>query len=410
MTKTQLKQLFKETDFVHFSGTEEELKVANTLKAKCEEMGVEAHIEPFRVPYADVKEAHVYIDGVEIPSEGCMCCGSGEVEAEIYYMPLKDRISMAGAKDKIVLLDDAGIIYFNYQDLMKAGAKGILFTYGNVRFNDNDIEKRELREYVVGENRKVLAAEIHTKDAVKLLKKGSKTAKIVIDQHEHDGESRNVVATLPGERPEYITLTAHYDTTSSSHGAYDNMSGCAGLLGVMEYFTKHRHSYGLKFVFCGSEERGLLGSKAYVRDHEAELEDCALNINLDMIGLTMGSLKAIVTAEDKLAHYLTYMGAEVGFPVSTRVGIYQSDSSAFADKGVPALSFARTTGSNFGQIHCRYDLADVLSMEQLKKDIDFITLFTERMANSMICPVSRELPEKVKKELDEYMGRKRKDS
>ena len=54
-------------------------------------------------------------------------------------------------------------------------------------------------------------------------------------------------------------------------GAYDNMSGCAGLLGIMEQMKGKELNYGLRFVFCGSEERGLLGSKAYVRDHEAAL-------------------------------------------------------------------------------------------------------------------------------------------
>ena len=45
---------------------------------------------------------------------------------------------------------------------------------------------------------------------------------------------------------------------------------------------------------------------------------------------------------------------------------------------------------------------------QLQKDIDFITLFTKRMADAKVCPVSRELPENIKKELDEYLFRKRK--
>ena len=48
-----------------------------------------------------------------------------------------------------------------------------------------------------------------------------------------------------------------------------------------------------------------------------------------------------------------------------------------------------------------------MSMEQLEKDIAFITEFTRRMAVSAVCPVSREIPEKVKKELDEYLYRKK---
>ena len=102
------------------------------------------------------------------------------------------------------------------------------------------------------------------------------------------------------------------------------------------------------------------------------------------------------------------MGAELGFPVETRTGVYSSDSTPFADSGVPALSLARIAGGNAAPIHCRYDLMDVLSMTQLEKDIRFIAEFTRRMAESACCPVSREIPENVRKELDEYLFRKRK--
>ncbi len=49
-----------------------------------------------------------------------------------------------------------------------------------------------------------------------------------------------MIAELPGKRDEWIVLSAHYDTTSLSHGAYDNMSGCAGLLGIMEQMKEKR--------------------------------------------------------------------------------------------------------------------------------------------------------------------------
>ena len=42
-------------------------------------------------------------------------------------------------------------------------------------------------------------------------------------------------------------------------------------------------------------------------------------------------------------------------------------------------------------------------------DIDFLAKFTERFANAAVCPVAREIPEKIKKELDEYLARKRKE-
>ena len=403
-----LQHIFEATDFVHASGTKEEMKVAEFLKSQCEELGVSAHIEGFRVAMGDIESVHLFADGQEIPCKALSCCGSGMVEGELYYMPSIDPVSLAGAKDKIVLLDQ-GVGFFTYHDLMEAGVKGLIFQYGNIHYANEDIDQRDLREAAVGEERKVLCAMVNSRQAIQLVKNKVKQIRLEISQREYDGESHNVIAELPGKRDEYIVLSAHYDSTSLSHGAYDNMSGCAGLLGVMEQLKEKELNYGLRFVFCGSEERGLLGSKAYVRDHEEELGKMAMNINLDMIGTYMGKFIACVSAEEKLSHYISYMAAEVGFPVESKTGVYSSDSTPFADKNVPAVSFARIASGNVAPIHCRYDLMDVMSMEQLQKDIDFLAKFTERFANAAVCPVSREIPEKIKKELDEYLFRKRKE-
>ena len=407
MTQERMRQIFADMDFVHTSGTDQELRVAEYLKAQCEAVGVPARIEAFPVAMGEIQEAHVLADGKEIPCKGFFCCGSGEVEGELYYMPAQDPVSIAGARDKIVLMDTSGIGFYGYQDLMKAGAKGILFQYGNMHYPIDDIDQRDLRAAVVGEERKVLCAMIHTASAVELLRSGTKRVSISIRQREWEGASHNVIAELPGKRDEWIVLSAHYDTTALSHGSYDNMSGCVGILGVLDALKEQDLNYGLRLVFCGSEERGLLGSKAYTRDHEAELEKIALNINLDMIGTWLGKFIAKVSAEEKLAGYLGYLGAELGFPVEAKIGVYSSDSTPFADKGVPALSFARLASGNAAPIHCRYDLPEVLSMARMEQDIVFITEFTRRMANSVVCPVSRDIPEKVKTELDEYLFRKR---
>ena len=407
MTQEQMQRIFNDTDFVHRSGTPEELRVAEYLKAQCEALGVSARIEAFPVAMAEIEEAHVYADGKEIPCKGFFCCGSGEVEGELYYMSSQDPVSVALAKDKIVLLDTSGIGFFGYQDLMKAGAKGILFQYGNTHFPIHDIDERDLRAAVVGEEQKVLCAMLHTADAIDLLRNDVKRVRITMRQREYEGESHNVIAELPGRRDEWIVLSAHYDTTALSHGSYDNMSGCVGILGVLDQLKKLPLNYGLRLVFCGSEERGLLGSKAYTRDHEEALSKIALNINLDMIGTWVGKFIARVSAEEALAHYLTYMGAELSFPLAAKIGVYSSDSTPFADKGVPALSFARMASDNAAPIHCRYDLPELLSMARMEQDIAFIAEFTRRMAMSAACPVKREIPEKVKTELDEYLFRKR---
>lgn len=405
----KLHELFERTDFVHESGTPEELRVAELLRAECEKLGVPARLEPFRVAMGDIEEARVIVDGQEIPCRGLRCCGSGAVEGELYYMPGSDPVSLAGARDKIVLLDSQGVSRFGYQDLMKAGAKALLFQCGDVHYPNRDIDRRDLRELTVGDEKRVLCAMLHRLDAIELVKHHAKHARIEIRQREYDGASHNVVAELPGAKDEWIVFTAHYDTTSLSHGAYDNMSGCAGLLGVMEAMKDAPRNCGLRFIFCGSEERGLLGSKAYVRDHRDELDKIALDVNLDMIGARMGKFVACAAAEDRLCGYITYLGAELGFPVTARTGVSSSDSASFADAGVPAVTFARGAGGAVAPIHCRYDTVDVLSMEQLQKDIDFLTAFTKRMCQSVLCPVEHKIPENIQKELDEYFSRKKKE-
>jgi hypothetical protein len=102
------------------------------------------------------------------------------------------------------------------------------------------------------------------------------------------------------------------------------------------------------------------------------------------------------------------MGDELGFQVKAYQDVYSSDSTPFADKGVPAVSFARAAGRELAPIHNSYDTVAVLKTEHMQKDIEFITAFASRMANAVLCPVSRTIPDNIKEKLDEYLLRKRK--
>ncbi|MBQ4371162.1 MAG: M28 family peptidase, partial [Firmicutes bacterium] len=135
----------------------------------------------------------------------------------------------------------------------------------------------------------------------------------------------------------------------------------------------------------------------------------ALNINLDMIGSAMGKFIAVVSAEKQLVDFIKYYSVLEGWSIEARSGVYSSDSTPFADKGVPAVSFARIATANQATIHGRYDTMEVMSMPQLEKDIDFLSAFALRFIGAPACPVGREMPDDVKKQLDEYLGRKRKD-
>ncbi len=405
MNLSQVNDIFKDTAYVRMGGSAEELKCAEYLKEKCAEMGLEAYLEEFEVDMADIKKAVLTIDGKEIPCKGYITAGSHDIEAPFYYMPNTDKASLAKCKGHIVMTDGY-MGYWKYQDILENGAAGFVTYDGNANYVDEDIDQRELRTYVSKGN-KLPGVNINAKSAIELVNSDSKTARIVLEQDEYTGKSHNVVLDLPGEIDEYIVLTAHYDSTSLSQGAYDNMSGSVGLLGIAEKFAKAPHRYGLRFIWCGSEERGLLGSKAYAAAHEEELKNIALNINLDMIGCIMGEFIACCTSEEKLVHFVEYFASIHGFGMKAKQGVYSSDSTPFADKGVPALSFARIAPNNTATIHNAYDTAKVMSAPQMLKDIDFINAFVDAMANASCCPVSKEIPENMKEKLDIYLARKR---
>ena len=404
MKKEQIMKIFEDTAYVRMGGSAEELRAAEYLKAQCAAFGAEAQIVPFEVDMATIQTAKFYADGEELTCKGYLCAGSGEVEAPFYYLRSNDEYSLSQCKGKIVMIDGY-LGYWMYQDLLENGAVGFITYDGNVNYADNDIDQRELRSYVSKGN-KIPGVNINAKTAVELIKRDIKTAKIVLEQEEYKGNSHNVILDLPGENDEYIVLTAHYDSTSLSKGAYDNMSGSVGILGVAEYFANRPHRYGLRFVWCGSEERGLLGAKAYCADEEA-LKKVVLNINLDMIGCTMGKFIACCTTEESLTHYIKYFGLEYGMSVRAYQDVYSSDSTPFADKGVPALSFARVAPPNTGTIHNSYDTIALMRGEQMEEDIAFIAAFTDRMANAKCCPVKRTIPDNMKDKLDIYLTRKR---
>ena len=408
MDQKKIAELFEQTAFVRTGGSAEELRCAQYLARQMEEMGCHAEIEAFPVDMSTIHSAKLIVDGKEYECKGYANVGSAEIEAPFYYLRHTDPCSLAGCRGKIVLVDGY-LGLWKYCDMVKNGALGFITHSGNFNTPDHDIDQRELRSAVLekAEGKKLPGVNINVKDAMELVRSGAKTAKIVVEQQEYQGESHNVIVDLPGEVEEYISVTAHYDSTPLSVGSYDNMSGSIGAMAVCAHFAAHPHRYGIRMILCGSEERGLLGSKAYVKAHPEAIEKMVLNINLDMIGSIMGKFIAGCTTEEKLCHYIEYLGCELGFPVAAKQMVYSSDSTPFADAGVPALSLARDASGDCATIHNRYDTMEVMSVAQTAEDIDFIIAFAEHMANAAFLPVAREIPEKMKEELDKYLARKR---
>ncbi|MEZ5964783.1 MAG: M28 family peptidase [Planctomycetota bacterium] len=93
---------------------------------------------------------------------------------------------------------------------------------------------------------------------------------------------RNVVAELPGSDPEIgdevVMLGAHFDSWHTGTGATDNGCGSAVVMEAMRLLTVLQKERGqaprrtIRAALWSGEEQGLLGSRAYVRSHFANVQ------------------------------------------------------------------------------------------------------------------------------------------
>ncbi len=406
--------LLKKICFVRTGGSKEELKAAEIIKKECEKLGVNAEIEAFKVDGYSVKNTSLkFID----PCFSVECCGVGMSSStskegfigEFVYIDSLEAAEIKNIEGKVCLIHSKFVNYKLYKKLVEKKAGALILCCGNLYDDKENVDldpyMYRIRHY---ENGKIPAVCIRMKDAEMILRNKPSKAHVIMVEEELQNDSHNVVATIEGtaKKNEIVVFTAHYDSVSYSKGAYDNATGSTAIMQLLSYFKEHKPSRTVKFVWCGSEEMGLLGSKAYVENHKEELADYKLCINIDMIGVTIGYDIACCTSNNSLVNYIKYLGCEVGFAISSKQGVYSSDSTPFADAGVPSVSFARLAPNGGAEIHSRKDIIDYLEEENYYNTCDFISLFADRLVNSYVFPVEKEIPDNMKNELDYYAGRK----
>lgn len=406
----------KEIYYVRVAGTEGEEKAAKAIQEEIKKLGGEANIEEFEVDSTDVKNAKLFFNDGSVELE---CAGVGYsgctpkegITGEFFYATCKEAAEITNLKGKIIFSDTKRVPHFLYEKAIKDGAVGLIVSTGSVYKKDKDVDldpylNREL-DYKLG---KVPTVMVRKKAIEKVLERMPKNATIVLETEDLKKTSRNVVVEIKGSKypDEIIVFTAHFDSVSYSKGAYDNGTGVISLLQIYEYFKRNVPARSMKFIFCGAEEMGLLGSKAYVEKHADEIKDKVIfNINIDMVAATLGRDIACVTGDNNIVNYLNYMYKEIGFPLHVYQGVYSSDSTHFADKGVPAVSFARLSGQGGAVIHSHDDVIERLSVENFNKTMDFVIKFADRMINSYSFPIEKAMPDNMKADIDKYFERKK---
>ena len=410
--------LLKELAYERVSCSEAEKSAALKLLEVAQSTGASAHIEEFPVACGKVHHAKLvvtepYVKEYEVTGyERGLSTPDGGADLEFYYAEAGEDAHLANVKGKAVMVNGR-LGKKLYEKLMKAGVAAILTFDGSTldRRSETDCDIRKLREMLTEEVGACTALHMRTMDAVEIVRRGAKKMHIELQVEDYEGTSQNVCAVIEGtEYPEeIISFGAHYDSVYFSTGVYDNMSGSVIIMELLRYFAEYKPARTMKFNWYGSEEQGLLGSKAWVKAHEDELDKHVLMINIDVAAPILGKNAAPVLATEKAVGYVDALMREAGIACEARLDIYSSDCIPFADKGVPAVNLIRFGVPGAGYIHDRRDnlKSNYLSADALDITLQQALMFAQRVDSAKVFPIERKVSDEIVKKVDEYLFKKK---
>lgn len=405
-------ELLKKMAFERVSGTGEERRAAEILRGEAASFGVSAEFDPFSVEDADVLRAELEVlspfhkkyevtgfkRSADTPDEG--------LTAGFLYVEDAAEALLQDARGKIVLTND--VRRNAYERIVKAGAAGVITWSGD--FSDDpassDLNICKLRPMLTDAFGFLPAVNMRAADAIDLVRSGAETVRLTVKNRNVTRESRNVVCTIPGtdRADEEILLGGHYDSVYFSTGVYDNAAGCVVLMELMRYFKANPPRRTLKFVFFGSEEQGLLGSKHYAASHD--LEKTVFMVNADVGGPVLGANKAYLTCNQDGVAYVAALLNEGGYAFEVKQSIQSSDSIPMTDAGVPCLNINRAAAHGAGVMHSRLDTVSFLSARGVANILYPALDIMKRLDGASVFPIKREIPQEVRDMVDRYLYRK----
>jgi carboxypeptidase Q len=177
-----------------------------------------------------------------------------------------------------------------------------------------------------------------------------------------DLNARNIVAEIPGgaKADEVVAIGAHFDSWHGGTGATDNGAGSAVMMEVMRVLsTLHvKMDRTVRIVLWSGEEQGLLGSKAYVKEHfgepgkpTGEHAKLAAYFNLDN---GSGRIRGV---------YL--QGNDAARPFFDRALI-----GPFRDLGVTTITLRNTGGTD----HLSFDDVGLAGFQFIQDPLDYSTV------------------------------------
>ena len=344
------------------AGSEEELAAAEYIRDELASYGYQAALQPFPVAFyqGDVTEIRVTYAGGVMTFEGQPLTGSpsGSANASVVDAGLGGDGDFPGNTAGNIALIERGEITFT-QKALNAEAAGavaaIIYNNEPGPFAAQMAPASSIPVVAVTREDGEALLDLMAADAV--------TASLDVSTELVEVESRNVVASPPGEECR-IVVGGHYDTVAAGPGANDNGSGTGVVIELARVLAADGDAEPVCFALFGAEEAGLVGSIFYVGNlGAAEYDALQAMLNFDMLGVGEGWPLLGTTAMVDLAGEVAE-GLGIPYRISSPEGFGGSDHAPFIDAGIPAILFNCFCDPNY---HTAADRFEFLLRERIEQ-------------------------------------------
>jgi Zn-dependent M28 family amino/carboxypeptidase len=219
---------------------------------------------------------------------------------------------------------------------------------------------------------------------------------------------RNVIGILRGSDPDLqdtaVLVTAHYDHLGERadhriyNGANDDGSGTVSVMEVARALSslKPHPRRSIVFMTFFGEEKGLMGSRYYVRHPAWPIEKTIAQLNLEQLGRTDSTegpqiANATMTGFDfsSVAEYLRRAGELTGIKVyknARESDLYfnASDNYSLAEAGIPAHTV--TVAFNYPDYHAVGDEWQKIDYDNMARVDQAVGIGVLRMAQALTAP------------------------
>lgn len=275
-----------------------------------------------------------------------------------------------------------------------AGAVGLVSSFWSKAYGSNKI---------FGANtKKIPVVDISLEDygmLYRLIRAGQKPRiKIITDSKETGLQPTfNTMATIKGNlKPdEYVMLSAHLDSWDGGTGATDNGTGTIVMMEAMRLLKKWYPNPRRTIIagHWGSEEQGLNGSRAFVKDHPEIVKNIQAVFNHDggtgRVNFINGA--GFLHGYDFLSRWISAMPKDIGSEIQTAYpgtpSSGGSDNASFLPAGIPSYYLGPVNWS-YGTVtwHTNLDTYDKIVFDDLKRSI---------IATAILAYMASEEPELV---------------